>query len=177
MNRPLYGMLAEFPTAEALLAAVRRARDAGLGPLEAYTPFPVDGLAEALGQRGNLVAPITCTAGAVSGALAYFMQWYAAVIDYPINVGGRALHSWPSFIPITFELTILGAAIAAVVAMLVLNGLPKLWHPLFATPAFDLASRNRFYLLVRSNGQRFDAAACRAQLESYAPLLVCEVAS
>lgn len=171
----LYGVLAEYAGADDLLAAVRQARAAGLERLDAYAPYAVEGLAEALGPVPRGVAPWTLAGGVLGGAGAYGMQWYAAVVSYPVNVGGRPLHSWPAFIPITFELTILGAALAAVVAMLVQNGLPRLVHPLFASPAFDLATRDRYYLVARAGGEAFDAGACRAMLASTAPLLVCEV--
>ena len=172
MSDGLYGMLAEFADADRLLAACAEARRQQLGELEAYAPFALEGLAEAIGAPAPQVAPWSLAGGALGGALAYFLQWYAAVRDYPLNIGGRPLDSWPAFIPITFELTILGASLAAVVAMLVQNGLPRLVHPLFAVPAFDLATRSRFYLCVRAPR---DVAACRAALEALAPLLVCEV--
>ena len=178
MNAPasaLYGLLAEYADADALLAAVRQARAAGLERLDAYAPSVVDGLAEALGPVPRGVAPWTLAGGVLGGAGAYGLQWYAAVVSYPLNIGGRPLHSWPSFIPITFELTILGAALASVLAMMVQNGLPRLVHPLFDVPAFDLATRDRYYLVARADLPSFDAGACREVLESTAPLLVCEV--
>src|SRR5689334_12755798 len=150
----LYGVLAEFRTAEELLHAARAAREAGYDHVDAYAPFPVEGLADAVGMRRNTVAPATLIGGIVGGVGTYFMQWYAAVVSYPFNVGGRPLHSWPSFVPATFEITILGAALAAVGAMLIANGLPRLHHPLFAAPEFDLASRNRFFLCLRA-GKHF----------------------
>ena len=175
MSARLYGLLAEYATAEALLAAAGKVRAAGQERVEAYAPFAVEGLAEAVGMAPDSIAPWTLAGGVVGGAGAYFMQWYAAVVSYPLNIGGRPLHSWPSFIPITFELTILGAAIAALVAMLVQNGLPQLVHPLFSVPAFDLASRNRFYLVLRPEDDGVDSA--RALLDTTEPLLVCEVPS
>lgn len=171
----LYGLLAEYASADALLAATRQARAAGLERLDAYAPYAVAGLTEALGPVPRGVAPWTLAGGVLGGAGAYGLQWYAAVVSYPLNIGGRPLHSWPSFIPITFELTILGAALAAVLAMLVQNGLPRLVHPLFAVPAFDLATRDRYYLVARAGGPSFDAGACRAVLAATGPLLVCEV--
>ena len=146
---PGYGVLAEFASADALLAATHQAREAGYRHLEAYSPFPIEGLAEATGLRRNWVPPIVL-AGAVAGGVGgYFMQWYSAVISYPLNAGGKPLHSWPEFIPVTFELTILVAALAGVIGMLALNGLPRLHHPLFNVREFDLASRNRFFLCLR----------------------------
>ena len=144
-----YGVMAEFASADALLAATRKARDAGYGSVEAYAPFPVEGLAEAVGLRRNWVPAIVLAGGVLGGVGGYFMQWYSAVISYPINAGGRPLHSWPEFIPVTFELTILVAALAGVIGMLALNGLPRLHHPVFNLREFDLASRNRFFLCLR----------------------------
>lgn len=144
----LYGVMAEFASADALLAATRAAREAGYAKVEAYAPFPVEGLAEATGFRRNWVPPIVLAGGLVGGIGGYFMQWYSSVISYPINSGGKPPHSWPEFIPVTFELTILIAALAAVAGMLLLNGLPKLYHPVFNVREFDLASRNRFFLCL-----------------------------
>src|SRR5207245_11027981 len=123
---------------------------------EAYSPFPLEGMEDVVGLERNWVAPATLLGGLVGGAGTYFLQYYAAVIDYPINVGGRPLHSWPAFIPATFEMTVLGAALAAFFGMLILNGLPKLYHPIFNAPEFDLASRNRVFLCIESRGPRFD---------------------
>ena len=150
----LYGVMAEFDTPEALLAAVRRAREAGYERVEAYAPFPVEGLAEATGMKRNWVPPIVLAGGLVGGLGGYFMQWYSAVVSYPINSGGKPPHSWPEFIPVTFELTVLAAAIAGVLGMLFLNGLPRLTHPVFNVREFDLASRNRFFLCIRAEGAR-----------------------
>lgn len=171
MSAPLYGLLAEYPTAEGLLAAVKQVRAAGWVSVDAYAPFTVDGLAEALGAPPDHVAPWTLAGGVIGGLGAYFMQWYSAVVSYPLNIGGRPLDSWPAFLPITFELTILGAAIATVLAMLVQNGLPRLVHPLFSVPAFDLATRNRFYLVLRGP----ELADGRKLLEDTNAMLVCEV--
>jgi len=146
-----YGVLAEFATPERLVEAARKAREAGYRHIEAYSPFPIEGLAEATGMRRNWVAPIVLAGGFVGCIGGYFMQWYSAVISYPINSGGKPPHSWPIFIPVTFELTVLIAALAAFVGMLFLNGLPRLTHPVFNVREFDLASRNRFFLCVRAD--------------------------
>ncbi|HKU16074.1 MAG TPA: DUF3341 domain-containing protein [Steroidobacteraceae bacterium] len=170
-----YGMLAEFASADELLEAARRTRAAGYRRIEAYSPFPVHGLVEALGPHRDRIPLLTLIGGILGGAGGYFMQWYSAVISFPINVGGRPAHSWPSFIPVTFELAVLGAALFAVGGMLVLNGLPTLYHPLFNVEAFELASRNRFYLCVRCSDARYDAVEVERHLESLDPLLVQEV--
>ena len=151
----LYGILAEFASAEALLDAARKARAAGFERIEAYSPFPIEGLAEATGFRRNYVPAIVLAAGALGGIGGYFMQWYSAVVSYPINSGGKPPHSWPAFIPVTFELTVLCAAVIGFIGLLALNGLPQLYHPLFNVREFDLASRNRFFLCIREDAGDF----------------------
>ncbi|MBC5784051.1 DUF3341 domain-containing protein [Ramlibacter sp. USB13] len=168
--------MAEFAGADALLAAARRARAAGYRHVEAYSPFPVEGLAETLGYARTPV-PFWTFLGALGGGTGgYFMQWYSAVVDYPVNIAGRPLHSWPMFIPLTFELAVLGGALAAVVAFLAASGLPRLRHPLFASRDFDLATRNRFFLCLRGDDPAFDAQQTRDFLQSLQPLACIEVA-
>jgi len=169
MNAQCYGLLAEFSHAEKLLEAVRHARAAGYRNLEAFTPFSVDGLAEALALPPSRVPLLTLLGGLIGGVGAFFMQWYTAVIDYPIDSGGRPLNSWPAFIPATFELAVLGAALAAFAGMLMLNGLPRLRHPIFDAPDFHLASRDRFFLCVRAQDPRFDLEATKEWLTGLAP--------
>ncbi|HET8877125.1 MAG TPA: DUF3341 domain-containing protein [Casimicrobiaceae bacterium] len=176
-DRELYGLLAEFRDGDALVDATARATAAGYRNVDAYAPFSVPGLADALGFRRDRVALITLLGGIAGGVGIYFLQWYSAVIDYPINAGGRPLHSWPAFIPATFECTVLGAALAAFFGFLILNGLPKLHHPIFNADDFDLASRNRFFLCVEAADPRFERAATQRFLESLDPLRVTEVAS
>ena len=173
MSTPLYGVLAEFASAERLLEAVHEARDAGYAPIEAYAPFPVEGLAEAAGMKRNGVAPFVLAGGALGGIGGYFMQWYSAVVSYPLNSGGKPLHSWPEFIPVTFELTVLVAALAGVAGMLWLNGLPRLRHPVFNVREFDLASRNRFFICLRAGDPKFPTA--RTFLQGLEPIGVWDV--
>jgi len=172
---PVYGLVAEFADDKALVDAARRAHAAGYRKVDAYAPFSVEGLSDALGFRSDRVALITLLGGILGGMGAYFLQWYTAVIDYPINAGGRPLHSWPAFIPATFEMTVLGAALAAFFGMLILNGLPRLVHPIFNTPDFDLASRNRFFLCIEARDPRFEPGETRAFLDSLEPMRVAEV--
>ncbi len=150
MKPVLYGVVGRFETPESLLQAIRtlREQDASVR-LEAYTPYAVDGLAEALELRPSRVPLITLIAGVIGGLGGFFMQWYAAVVSFPINIGGRPLNSWPMFIPVTFEMAILCAAVGAVAGMLFANGLPQLYHPIFNAPFFDLATRDRYFLCVR----------------------------
>jgi hypothetical protein len=170
----IYGLLAEFADPGALLAAARTCRER-YRHVEAYTPYPIEGLAELLGFRRNRVPLCTLLGGIAGGAGAYFLQWYSAVVDYPINAGGRPLHSWPAFIPPTFELTVLGACLAAFLGMLLLNRLPRLHHPIFGAPDFDLATRNRFFVGIPAQGDAFDAREARTLLEGLHPLRIVEV--
>lgn len=170
----LYAVMAEFKTPEALLAAVRDARGR-YRDIDAYAPYAIDGLADALDFRSRGVQRLALLGGVAGGAGAYFLQWYTAVIDYPINSGGRPLHSWPAFVPATFELTVLGAALAIFFGLWALNGLPRLHHPIFNAPEFDLASRNRFFLAIRASDPDFDEDNVHAYLAGLHPLRVIEV--
>jgi hypothetical protein len=171
----IYGLLAEFATVDTLVAAAKQARVQGYRQVEAYSPFAIEGLDEAIGLPRNRVPLIALLGGIAGGLGTYFLQWYSAVIDYPVNIGGRPLNSWPSFIPPTFELTILGAAFAAVIGMLVLNGLPRLYHPLFNVPEFDLATRNRFFLCLPARDPAFEIDRAKKFLQDLQPLLMREV--
>jgi len=171
----LFGLLAEFEHPEDLVQAIRRVREAGYTQTDAFTPFPMDDVSEAMGC-GKTHVPLLTLAGGVIGAVSAFgfMTW-TSVIDYPWNVGGRPLFSWPAFIPITFELTILFAALAGAIGMLVLNGLPRPYHPVFNVPQFDRASHDRFFLCIEARDEQFDPKSTRAFLESLDPLSVSEV--
>ncbi len=166
LSHELYGLLGEFETTEVLIEAARKAHAAGYRKMNAYTPFPLEGLSEALGQPPTRLPLVVLLGGMFGGIAAYAMLYYASVISYPINVGGRPLHSWPSFIPITFEMTVLGASFAAFFGMLGLNGLPHPHHPLFGVPAFSLASRDRFFLCIQSRDPLFQLETARQFLES-----------
>jgi hypothetical protein len=163
---PLYGMLAEFSDSQALLTAARAAYAAGYRKMNAYTPLPLEGLSEALGQKASRLPLLVLLGGMCGGGLAYGMMYYASVISYPINVGGRPLHSWPAFVPITFELTVLGASLTAFLGMLALNGLPHPHHPLFAVPSFSLATRDHFFLCIEAGDPLFQLLETRRFLES-----------
>jgi len=165
MPRPsIYGLLAEFDAPEKVLAAAERASDQGYSAMDAFTPFPMEELTDALKIRHSTLSLFVLCCGITGALLGFFMQYYTAVIDYPINVGGRPLNSWPSFIPITFEMTILFSALGAVVGMIFRNGLPRPVHPLFNVDAFERATRDRFFLCIEATDPLFDQAATRAFL-------------
>jgi ActD protein len=174
---PIYGTMAEFASANDLVHAARRTHEAGYRKLDAYSPFPVEELAEAIGFQKNYVPLVTLIGAIVGGVGGYLMQYWIAVISYPVNVGGRPYHSWPSFIIVTFEMTILFGAIAAVFGMLALNGLPMPYHPVFNVPRFVLASKDRFFLLVYANDPKYDAKGTRQFLEGLQPRSISEVPS
>lgn len=171
----VYGMMAEFETPPALLDAVRRARQAGYRKMEAYTPYPIEELAHDIGHEHSAL-PWIVLAGGIVGAVAGFgLQYWASVISYPVNIGGRPFNSWPSFIPVTFECTILLAALAAVLGMLALNGLPMPHHPVFNVERFEHASRDRYFLCIQARDPKFERETTRRFLESLAPYEVEEV--
>jgi hypothetical protein len=171
----LYGLLAEFDSPERLLEATKQARKNGYRRMDAYTPFQVEGLAEEVGFRFNLLPWLVLIGGFGGAAAGYFMQWYGMAISYPINVGGRSLNSWPAFIPVTFELGVLGGSVMAFLGMLALSGLPRPYHPVFKARDFSLATRNRFFLCIEASDPAFDATQTRHFLEDLNPLEVSAV--
>jgi hypothetical protein len=165
-RQPLYGMLAEFESPDALLEAARKTQAAGYKRMDAFTPMPVEGLAEAVGFHRTRLPLVVLIGGILGGSFGFSMCYYANVISFPLNIGGKPYNSWPMWIPITFELTILGAALFCVFGMLAMNGLPAPYHPVFNVARFALASRDRFFLLVKARDRQFDPAKTRALLES-----------
>ena len=161
----IYGLMAEFESPEAMLDAARKTHAEGYRRMNAYSPFPIEGMAEAIGFRERKLPWIVFAGGLIGCLSGFAMQYYAAVIAYPMNIGGRPLNSWPSFIPVTFEMTILLAVFSAVLGMLALNGLPQPYHPVFNVPRFALASRNRFFFAIEADDPKFDRAATRKFLE------------
>lgn len=176
MSVRLHGLLAEFAEAGQFRDAVLRARRERYTAIEAYSPYPVEGLDEALGPRRNWL-PLCMLMGAIGGgAFTYWLEWYSAVVDYPLNVGGRPLFSWPAFIPPAVEMTILWAVLLGVAAVLYGARLPRVHHPMFANHEFERATSDRFFLLVRSDDPLFDAQAMQQFLAELSPLSVVEVA-
>ncbi|WP_428305955.1 DUF3341 domain-containing protein [Lacipirellula sp.] len=162
----LYGVLGEFADADHLLAAAHKVREAGYVRTDAYAPMPVHGLAEALGAKRTKLPFLVLLGGIVGGLAGFGLCYYCSVIAYPMNIGGRPVNTWPAFIPVTFETTILGAAITAVLGMLALNGLPMPYHPLFNVPEFSQASQSRFFICIESKDKKFDEVAASDFLRS-----------
>lgn len=175
MKPPIYGLLAEFNDPGELVSAVHRAREEGYRNLDAYTPFPIEEVSEALGIHHSRL-PLIVLIGGICGAFAGLgLQYWTSVIDYPLNIGGRPFFSLPSFVPVTFECTVLFAALAAVFGMLALNGLPMPYHPLFNVPRFALATRDRFFLCIEATDPKFDRDGTRRFLERLVPRTIAEV--
>lgn len=171
----MYGLAAQFDSPEAILQAARKVYQAGYRCAEGYTPYAVAGLSEALGFERTGVSLIVLIGGACGAIGGYFMLWYANVLSYTWNIGGKPPNSWPAFVPITFELTVLGAGLAALMGMLVLNGLPAPYHPMFNAPNFELASQTHFFLCIEASDPLFDPLRTRQFLQELHPLAVMEV--
>jgi len=169
MARRIYGLMAEFDDASALVAATSKARDEGYRRMDAYSPFPIEELHDAMGAHHSRLPLIVLIGGLVGCISGFLLQYWASAIAYPVNVGGRPFNSWPAFIPVTFECTILGASLSAVLGMLALNGLPMPYHSVFNVPRFVLASRNRFFLCIEARDRKFDLEATRRFLETLGP--------
>ena len=179
MTRPprLYGLMAEFHSPQELVEATEKAHAAGYRRMDAFSPFPIEASWEALGHHKSRV-PFLVLVGGIIGALTGFgLQYWVAAIAYPVNIGGRPYNSWPAFIPVTFEMTVLVAGLFAVLGMLALNGLPMPHHPVFNVKRFALASRDRYFLCIEARDKKFDAVATRKFLEGLGATEVTEVES
>src|SRR6185312_6884681 len=173
--KPLWGLLAEFDTPAELLRAARAAYREGYRKMDAYSPFPIPDLAETIGLRRDSVPLLTLIGGLIGGCGAYILQYWINVIAFPLNVGGRPLHSWPSFIPVTFEMTVLFASFGAFFGMWALNRLPAVYHPLFNSEKFAGASRDRFFLCIETRDPLFELDGTRDFLLNLKAKLVEEV--
>lgn len=172
----IHGLMAEFNSSADLIAAAHQTHDAGYTQVDAYTPYPIEEVSEALGHHRSKL-PIIVLLGGILGALGgYSLQFWAATIAYPMNIGGRPFHSWPAFIVPTFECTILGAALFAVLGMFALNGLPHPYHPVFNVPRFALASRDRYFLVIEARDPKFHPDATRRFLTNLHASEVSDVA-
>lgn len=174
-DKGLYGLVAEFDSPQALMSGVKKAYQSGYRRMDAYSPFPIEGLAEAMGFTHNRLPLLVLIGGVVGLVGGYALAYWTSVIDYPINVAGRPFHSWPAFLPVVFETTVLVAAFTAVFGMLALNGLPQPYHPVFNAPNFALASKDRFFLVIETADLLFDAAKTREFLEGLDTRQVSEV--
>jgi Protein of unknown function (DUF3341) len=163
---PLYGVIAEFENPSDLVAAARKVYSVGYRRINGYSPYPIEELSEAIGFTHTSLPLIVFIGGLIGGIGGFLMQYYIEVIDYPINVGGKPYNSWPAFIPITFETTVLVAAFSAVLGMLVLNKLPQPYHPVFNVPNFAMATRDRFFLAIEANDPKFEHAEVVELLKS-----------
>ena len=172
---PIHGLLAEFSEPNELIAAARATREAGYTRVDAYTPYPIEEVSEALHLKRSGLPLLVLIGGIIGGCAGFGLQYWAATIAYPLNIGGRPFNSWPAFIPITFETTVLVAAFFTVLGMLALNGLPMPYHPVFNVPRFALASRDRFFLCIEATDPKFDREGTRRFLERLVPRTVSEV--
>ena len=162
----LFGLMAEFDNPSALVEATNRARLEGFRNMDAYSPIPIEELNDALGLRRTRLPRLVLLGGILGGLGGFSLEYWASTIAYPMNIGGRPFHSWPHYIPVTFECTVLGASLAAFVGMLALNGLPMPYHPVFNVPAFARASRDRFFLCIEARDRNFDLTKTQQFLES-----------
>jgi len=171
----IYGVMAEFDNPTDLVNATRTVYEKGYRKMDAYTPFPIEELSDVLHLHKNKLPLIVLIGGMLGGLTGYLLQYFVTVIYFPINVGGRPLHSWPSYIIITFELTILFGCITTLLGMLALCGLPMPYHPTFNVPRFATASRDRFFLCVEATDPLFDRKKTAGLLETLEPKEVSEV--
>ncbi len=171
----LHGVIAEFDGPEALLQAASRVREAGFGQVEAYSPFPIHGMSEAVGFNDAKIRWIIFWSGVMGAIGGFGLQMWVSMVAYPHNVGGKPLFSWPAFIPVTFECMVLCASFGAVIGMLGLNGLPQPYHPVFEARRFHLASQDKFFLVIEADGEAFDSKKAMQALKDVGGVEIEEV--
>lgn len=174
-DKKLHGLVAEFDSPEELLAASKAAYAEGYRDMDAYTPYPIEEVCEALGIHGNKMPLIVLLGGIAGGIFGYGLQYWTTVIDYPLNLGGKPYHTMPMFVPVTFECIILFGALAAVVGMIALNGLPMPYHPIFNAPNIERATSDGFFLCIEATDPKFDIEKTRGFLARLQPQQVSEV--
>jgi len=170
-----FGVLAQFADADALIETTRKTHEEGYRHVEAYSPYPIEEVSDAMDFTRTRIPMVVLVGGITGAVLGFALQYWSSVIEYPLNIGGRPLNSWPSFIPVTFEMTILVGSLSAVLGMLALNGLPRPHHPLFAVPQFDRASQDKFFLCIRATDPMFQESTTRQWLQQFSPEEVVDV--
>jgi hypothetical protein len=170
-----YGVLAEFDHADKLVEAVKKAKEAGFSKMDGFSPIPVSEVADELGYKKSEMGPVMFIGGLIGAFSGFGMEYYLSAVDYPLNIGGRPYFSWPMFIPVTFEMMVLTAALSGVFGLMALCGLPQPYHPLFNVPAFDRASVDRFFLCIEATDPKFELHAVKDFMHSLQPLSVAEV--
>jgi len=166
---PLYGLMIECTEPDQVLAATRRAWETGYRRMDAFSPYPVEGLATALGLKRSPIPAIVFCGGLVGGAVGFLMQYWTMAVDYPLDIGGRPLNSWPAFMIVTFEMLVLVASLSGLIGFLYLNGLPRPNHPLFNVPEFERASQDCFFLCIEADDPLFDREQTRQFLAELSP--------
>ncbi len=172
---PVYGLMAEFNTPGELMKAAEGAYAAGYRRMDAYTPYPIEELADVIGFPKTRVPLVVLAGGLLGGLSAFALQYWINVIDYPLNIGGKPYNSWPSFVIVCFELTILFASLAGMFGMFALNGLPMPYHPVFNVERFAAVTRDKFFICIEADDPKFDLQETRKFLESFHPEFVTEV--
>lgn len=175
MSARLHGLVAEFNTPDELVAAAHAVHAEGYTHIDAYSPYPIEEVCEAIGLHGNRLPLIVLLGGIAGGLFGFGLQYWTTVIDYPLNVGGKPFNSWPMFVPVTFECIILFGALSAVLGMIAMNGLPQPYHPIFNTPNFERASSDGFFLCIEATDPKFDIEKTRGFLSRLQPQQVSEV--
>ena len=176
-SNALHGVMAEFDTAQAVVEAARKTMRQGFSRVEAYTPIPIEELNDIIHKKRTVLPKLVLTGGLTGMATGFVLQYWASVIEYPMNVGGRPYATWPAFVVPSYELTILFSSLAAAIGMFALNGLPQPYHPVFNVERFSMASSDKFFLVIESADPRFDHAGTTRFLQDLGAKGVYDVAA